>query len=257
MVEKNFVLLAREQANLSQEAVAKFLGVSRPTYMNLEKNPDLLNLAQLEKLAAIFDINVQEFKLGHVKENCETLPTCQKEIPEEEMRISVPMENVEKFKQVLLYILTKVGARPNIGQTAIYKILYFIDFDFYEIYEKQLMGLRYIKNHYGPTPRIFSKVIAQMEKNKELVIVKNEYFDHQQLKYLPLKEPNLSCLSGLELKHIDQELERLADKNAKELSDLSHDDVPWLAPEEGEELNYEAVFYRTEQTSVRSYEQQD
>jgi hypothetical protein len=32
---------------------------------------------------------------------------------ENEMRISVPQKNIEKFKQVILYILTKIGAKSN------------------------------------------------------------------------------------------------------------------------------------------------
>ncbi len=45
-----------------------------------------------------------------------------------------------KFKEVLLYILGKVGSLPNVGETVIYKLLYFIDFDYFEMYEEQLIG---------------------------------------------------------------------------------------------------------------------
>lgn len=65
-----------------------------------------------------------------------------------DIRISIPENNIEKFKQVFLYILSKVGARPNVGQTVLYKLLYFIDFDYYELYEKQLMGLSYIAKRF-------------------------------------------------------------------------------------------------------------
>jgi len=66
------------------------------------------------------------------------------------MRIIISQANVKKFKEVFLYILEKVGARPNIGETALYKLLYFIDFDYYEKFEEQLIGAKYIKNHFGP-----------------------------------------------------------------------------------------------------------
>jgi len=45
-------------------------------------------------------------------------------------------DEIEKFKEVLLYILGKVGSKPNIGQTVLYKLLYFIDFNYYEKYEE-------------------------------------------------------------------------------------------------------------------------
>ncbi|MFH1334539.1 MAG: hypothetical protein ABIH77_04520 [Pseudomonadota bacterium] len=41
------------------------------------------------------------------------------------------------------------------------------------------------------------------------------------------------------------------------LSELSHLDVPWLGAKEKEELDYEAVFYRTSNTSVRDYPDDD
>ena len=71
------------------------------------------------------------------------------------MRISVPQENIEKFKQVLLYVLQKVGTKPNFDQTVLCHLLYFIDFDYYELYEAQLMGLKYIKSSLGAVPAGF------------------------------------------------------------------------------------------------------
>ena len=68
-------------------------------------------------------------------------------------------KNLGKFKEVLLYVLNKVGSKPNIGETVLYKLLYFIDFDFYEKYEERLIGASYIKNHYGPTPAEFKEII--------------------------------------------------------------------------------------------------
>ena len=48
-------------------------------------------------------------------------------------------------------------------------------------------------------------------------------------------------------------LSRLSDKSATELSEYSHKDVPWLGTEDGKIINYESVFYRTPETSVRIY----
>lgn len=60
-------------------------------------------------------------------------------------RINVPQENLQKFKEVLLYILEKIGARSNVGEAAMCKLLYFIDFDYYEKFEEQLMSFVYFK----------------------------------------------------------------------------------------------------------------
>jgi len=64
----------------------------------------------------------------------------------------------------------------------------------------------------------------------------------------------LEVLKAHEIKHIDEVLSRLSDKTAKELSDFSHKDVPWITAKDGKPIDYESVFYRTKDYSVRTYE---
>ncbi|MBI4722961.1 MAG: SocA family protein [Candidatus Stahlbacteria bacterium] len=172
---------------------------------------------------------------------------------EQNIRINVPQKNLEKFKEVLLYILIKVGSKPNIGETVIYKLLYFIDFNFYEKYEEQLIGATYIKNKYGPTPIEFKKVVEKMIEDKEIDKIEDKYFKYPQTKYLPLRLPNLVKLMANEVEVINEVLSMLSDKNAAQISEYSHQDVPWLTTEEGKEIEYESVFYRTPPYSVREY----
>ena len=172
-----------------------------------------------------------------------------------EIRISVPQKNLNKFKEVLLYVLSKVGGKPNVGETVLYKLLYFIDFDYYERYEEQLVGATYIKNHHGPTPVEFKSIVGEMIRNGEIAQVARKYFNYPQRKYLPIRESDLTKLKDArELQHIYEVLARLGDKNATELSEYSHEDVPWIIAKDGKPLDYEAVFYRTPKTSVRNYD---
>lgn len=235
----------RKAIGLSQTEVADALGLSRPTYTKLENGVTKPRKDERAILARVFEVSV-----GTLQKQ-ETTPHISKK------NISVhtiPKENVEKFKQTLLYILGKVGSRPNIGQTVLYKLLYFIDLDYYEKFEERLIGATYIKNTYGPTPVSFAKIVREMCDGGKIVEVKSKYFDKDQTKYIPVSEANMSLFSGNELKHIDDELERLAHKNARELSDLSHIDTPWLVAKEREVINYRHVFYRPEETSVGTYE---
>ena len=64
-------------------------------------------------------------------------------------------------------------------------------------------------------------------------------------------------LSAQELEFIDSVLEKHSDKTATELSTFSHKDIPWLGAKDKEVLDYEAVFYRTPETSVRCYEEEN
>lgn len=250
----NILKYLREEKSLSQDDLASALGLSRQTISKYENGEANFTLDIIKKLSQFFDVDYSCFIDNKPPVRPEyNIIEGQKVTEEQEIRIDIPQENISKFKQVLLYILNKVGAKPNVGQTVIYKLLYFIDFDYYEIFEEQLMGLKYIKNTYGPTPIDFAKLIQEMEKDGELEEVKTKYFNKDQTKYLPIKEPNLSLLSGQEIKHIDDELARLSDMTAKELSEYSHKDIPWIGANMGEIMDYEAVFYRNDDTSRREY----
>lgn len=256
-----FIKSLRIKKGFSQFEIAQDIGVSRSSYIAFEHGKRELTFAEAQNLSKIFEISLEDIQNGK-----STLPqiilkegkkaSLQSTNDNVEERISVPQEKVEKFKQVLLYILSKVGGKPNIGQTVLYKLLYFIDFDYYEKYEHQLMGARYMKNTHGPTPIIFAKIIEELEQQGKLEPIKSKFYKYDQTKYLinPTEKINLSELSGTELAHIDWELERLSDMTAQQISALSHKDTPWLVAQDKEQLDYEYVFYRPEETSVRTYE---
>jgi len=244
---------AREQTGISQQQLAKMLGVARPTVSQIENGERKISANELIKLSEIFDIPV-EILLDFKKPPEVILEKARPKKQEKtEIRINVPQKNLEKFREILLYILNQVGSKSNIGETVIYKLLYFIDFNHYEKYEEQLIGATYIKNLYGPTPIEFKKLINEMI-NKEIEKVKSKYFNYPQTKYLPLRKPDLTKLKANEIKTIDTVLNKLSDMNAKQISDYSHGDVPWVTTEEGEIIEYESVFYRAPEYSVREYD---
>ena len=248
----------RKNLGLNQEQLGSAVGLSRSAISQIELGNRSVKVEELEGLAGALDVSVEE--LMGKKEGPEVvLPPKQEEkekTSESFQRISIPQKNLEKFEEVLLYILNKVGSKSNVGKTVLYKLLYFIDFDFYEKYEKQLIGATYMKLDHGPAPREFIKVLQRLEEEGKVVVVTSEYFDYEQTKYLPTREPELDHLSGQELEMIDEVINRLSDMNARQLSEYSHKDVPWMTAEEGENIDYNAVFYRTAEYSVRDHDRE-
>lgn len=243
----------RVKRGLSQEKLAKLLCLSRVSVSQIENGARKINAEESTQLARIFNISTdvlldlkKEVTAVFEKKGKYTAPAKQ------EIRISVPQRNIAKFKEVLLYILNKVGSKPNIGETVIYKLLYFIDFNYYEKYEEQLIGATYIKNNYGPTPMEFREIVSKM-KGKDLVEVSGKYFHYPQTKYLPLRLPDLSILNANEIKLIDVVLNELSDMNASQISEYSHNDIPWIVHKDGDIISYESVFYRDQKYSVRTY----
>ncbi len=257
MIKQGLLKRLREEGNHSQLDMAECLEISRPSYLLIEKGEKDLTLSQLSKLADFYGVTADSILAGQPEPKIQisvekSSKTSIKK--SNNLRINIPQKKLDKFKEVFLYILEKVGSRPNVGMAVIYKLFYFIDFDYYEKYEEQLIGATYIKNHFGPTPVEFIKLAKEMIAADELEEVKSKYFEKDQTKYLPHRCADLSQLSAREIKHIDNVLDRLAAKNASEMRDYSHKDVPWIVAKEGQPIEYESVFYRTDDTTDREYD---
>ena len=241
----------REKAKLSQLELSEKIGISRVSVSQLENGERKACSEEIIKLAGVFNIST-DYLLGLEKEPVVKLeePAAEYAV-KQDIRISVPSIKKNKFIEVLLYLLEKTAGKPNIGETVIYKLVYFIDFNFYEKYEEQLIGATYIRNKFGPTPMEFATIVAKMIKDKEVKKVEDKYFQYDQKKYLPLREPNLDKIKASEIKLIDEVLANLSDKTASDISEYSHNDVPWLTTPDGEKIEYESVFYRTAPYSAR------
>ena len=102
-----FIKQLRKKNNLTQEFLASELGISRPTYVQIEQGERDLTITEAEKLASIFGISFEDFRHGKDSAITAEIKKDKAKLKEEkqEMRISVPQKNLEKFKEVLLYVL--------------------------------------------------------------------------------------------------------------------------------------------------------
>lgn len=227
--------------------------MARATYANLEGGGRQPDLPEINRIAEYYQIAPADLIAGNIDENRMRVEPFIPSDHEEDVvptRIE-PKADPAKLREVLLYVLEKIGAKPNVGETVLYKLLYFIDFDYYEKYGKSITGLTYVRNHYGPTPsKTFIDVVEGMKQTESLEIVETKFFNNLQRKYLPLKNPDLSKLDAQELAHINKELVRLGGKTARELTELSHKDTPWLVAKQGKPIGYRFVHYRTSLTAV-------
>lgn len=161
--------------------------------------------------------------------------------------------DLDKFKAVVHYIISKCGFKDNVGRTVLYKLLYFSDFNFYEIYEESLTGEKYIKKPRGPVPVHFIDATNELKDEGKIQIRKESLNNHFRYKYSSQSGPDLSLLRDDELELIDEVIDRLSDLYSNEISEYSHGDLPWRLAKNDKELNYEAVFYREPEYSVRNY----
>lgn len=243
----------RKIKGLSQEDLAKSVKVSRPSLAQIELGNRGVNVFELQRLSLVLGFSLDDFMSKSFSLNQDVEGKAEAKPKKTDERISVPTLQVSKFKNVLLYILERCAGKPNVGETVLYKLLYFSDFNYYELYEEHLTGAKYRKLPYGPVPQKLDTIIGQMMEKGMIQRIKTEYYDKMQTRYIPLVKANLTELKASEKDVIDKVIEQMSDWSASAISSYSHKDMPWLASKEGEEINYELAFYRDAPFSVRNY----
>ena len=168
----------------------------------------------------------------------------------EDLQIRVEEERPDVFRQVILYVLDRVEGKPNVGEAILHQLFYFIDFDYYEKFEENLMGETYIKNGCGPTSLNLTRILLCMEEEGAVRKTEQVYHNHSQNRYLTTGHSNTDLLRPRDIDHIDQVLARFSGMSAAELSEYSHNDIPWKCARYGKPIPYETVFYRDDRYSV-------
>jgi len=243
----------RKMKGLSQEDLAKSVKISRPSLAQIELGNRSVDILELQKLSFVLEFSLDDFMSKDFSASQDVDGKEEKKAKKEEERTSVPTLQVRKFKNVILYILERCAGKPNVGETVLYKLLYFSDFNYYELYEEHLTGAKYRKLPFGPVPQKLDTIINQMIDKGQLQRVKTDYHGYPQTRYLPLEKADLTELRASEKEIIDRVIEQMSDWSAAAISNYSHKDMPWLASKEGEVINYELAFYRETPFSVRNY----
>lgn len=161
--------------------------------------------------------------------------------------------NKGKMKELITYIIHRCGHKTNVGKTVLFKLLYFSDFNHYELYEEQITNETYIKKEFGPAPKHFDEIITELTTENKINIIKKKVHNYHQHNYSTKQDPEISLLTLTELEVVDAVIDKLSDMNATKISEYSHEDKPWRVAKFLDPLDPEFVFYRDEEYSVREY----
>ena len=243
----------RKVKGLSQEDLAKSVKISRPSLAQIELGNRSVDVLELQQLSLVLGFSLDDFMSNNFSVGQDLEGKTEAKSKKSDERISVPTLQVNKFKNVLLYILERCAGKPNVGETVLYKLLYFSDFNYYELYEEHLTGAKYRKLPFGPVPQKLDTIINQMMEKGMIQRIKTEYYNKMQTRYIPLAKADLTELKASEKEVIDKVIEQMSDWSAAAISNYSHKDMPWLASNEGEEIKYELALYRDAPFSVRNY----
>lgn len=216
----------RKKVGMSQDEVSQALGLTRPAYKQIEMDEREPSIAEIRAISELFGVRIDSMS----SDISDQVPV-DKDATHELDKI--------KYQNLILYLAQKVGAKPNVGETVFYKLIYFIETLSKERYGNGITNESFYKMQYGPVPTSFQPVTEEMINRNELDKVTGRYFTYMQTKYLPRVQ--FSGLSQKDLTVINEIIVALGDKTATELSDLSHMDKPWIDAQIGDTLDLDRI----------------
>ncbi|SDA40493.1 type II toxin-antitoxin system antitoxin SocA domain-containing protein [Methanobrevibacter millerae] len=158
--------------------------------------------------------------------------------------------NESEYKKLLIYILANCYDKPHVGKTVIITSLYFIDFNYYEIYGHSLTHESYIKSKKGIQSKHFSKITEELIEKRKIHFKKQAYYNTTLHKYYLTQLPDVKFPKKKE-ELIDLSIRHIITKNATTLLKYVSKDPPFKIADFNDEIDYNYVYFRNSRYSIR------
>jgi transcriptional regulator with XRE-family HTH domain len=211
----------RTALEYTQEQMAELLGISRPTYADIEKGKGEVTVASLEKLAKRTGLSLNSL------------------LTKEDIRVEAEnQEALKKYKTMVLYMLS-CGADNDgkITKTKLAKLLYLADFGWFYKHLASMSGLTYRRIQYGPVPDQYFRALEELVEENQIKI---EAKDAHMISASE-KTPPTYGLSKDEQILIKDICKRWKGKNTKDIVDFTHNQLPWKLCKDNELIPYELI----------------
>ena len=122
------------------------------------------------------------------------------------------------------------------------KLLYYADYEWIQKQGVSITGDTYMAKQYGPVPKHGEEALERLKKAGAIRIekVKLGNYDQDRCTAVGSEEPDLSLFTSEEVAHLNSIARRFEFWTAKQMSDLTHEDWPWLSTPQ----NHEITLYR-------------
>lgn len=153
--------------------------------------------------------------------------------------------NKNKYENAVLYLCQKLNGEVR-GKKKLAKLLYFVDFDFYEKNQKSITGDIYLALPMGPFPVTLDAITDEMTRGKTISInpVEEREGYHPTEVYKCISQPDVSVFDKVEIDMLDRVATKYGHLNGKQLEELSHSEAPYIGTELRNQIPYELAFYR-------------
>lgn len=152
--------------------------------------------------------------------------------------------NEKKYRNSVLFFAKKIQ-NGTLGKLKLMKLLYFLDFDFFERYGHSVTGDEYLRFEHGPVPRMAAKILEKMT-GKEIKITKRKIADglKDQQHIEALKDFDVNVFTREELLALEEIADKWEKFSGTEMKTASHGEAPWIATKPNEVIDYNLAYYR-------------
>ena len=221
--------VARKRLDYTQLDVANAIGVSRPTYAQIESNEKDITIRQLNVLAAMLDLNITDlFDLSSVANQANKSPE------------SSPVAT-SKYKQIILNAL-QFGADTRDGKitkTKLAKLVYLADFTWYYNHLEPMSGMAYRKLPRGPVADIYFRAIDELIEDG--VITMQESGRAFMISMTEAGRAPSDLISAKQRTFIKELGRAWKDKQTTEIVNFTHSQIPWRISKDGETIPYSLI----------------
>ncbi|MBI2409680.1 DUF4065 domain-containing protein [Candidatus Kaiserbacteria bacterium] len=208
----------RLERGLSQSEAAEKIGLSRQSYMAVERGARDMTLPEAKRLCSLLGISIEEFS-------------------------NAIIPNYEKYKQMVLAFLRTAKSSADDGKipkTKLAKLLYLADFAWYYENLESMSGMQYLRRAYGPVPDPYFRAVAELEedgkitldhKGDAILVQISEGAEQEKLGLLEPGEKELIQKIGTKWKR----------KRTQEIVNFTHEQLPYKLCAPDEVIPYELI----------------
>lgn len=152
--------------------------------------------------------------------------------------------NEKKYRNIILFFSGKIQ-NGTLGKLKLMKLLYYLDFDYFEKYGKSITGDEYLRFENGPVPRMAEKIIKEMS-GEDIKITKIKVAEGYKDKQLiqPLKIFDVKLFTSEEILMMEEIAGKWEKFTGSEMKAASHGEAPWIATKPNEVIDYNLTYYR-------------
>lgn len=150
----------------------------------------------------------------------------------------------EKLKQLILYVAAKLIDDRAGGATKLNKVLFFADFAHVRLHGRPITGAEYQKLEHGPAPRVLRPLREELVCAGAAVVERASFLGYTYHRLVPMQPAELARFTATEIAVVDEVLADLAGLTARQVSDLSHEELGWQLVGYGDTIPYETAGLR-------------